>query len=74
MILIVCQNSRISDTVALALGANTETSTGFHASTTVTVVTIPEKFIRQIPLDEMSEGGVSLHPGEVQDGSDHEGT
>lgn len=56
MILIVCENSRISDTVVLALGANTETPTGIQASTTVTVVTIPEKFIRQIPLDEMAEG------------------
>lgn len=62
MILIVCENSRISDTVALALGANTETSTGFHASTTVTVVTIPEKFIRQIPLDEMAEGEYPFIP------------
>lgn len=62
MILIVCENSRISDTVALALGANTETSTGIHASTTVTVVTIPEKFIRQIPLDEMAEGEYPFIP------------
>lgn len=62
MILIVCENSRISDTVALALGANTETPTGIHASTTVTVVTIPEKFIRQIPLDEMAEGEYPFIP------------
>lgn len=62
MILIVCENSRISDTVALVLGANTETSTGIHASTTVTVVTIPEKFIRQIPLDEMAEGEYPFIP------------
>lgn len=62
MILIVCENSRISDTVALALGANTETPTGIHASTTVTVVTIPEKFIRQIPLDEMAEGDYPFIP------------
>ena len=47
---------------ALALGANTETSTGIHASTTVTVVTIPEKFIRQIPLDEMAEGEYPFIP------------
>ena len=62
MILIVCENSRISDTVALALGANTETPTGIQASTTVTVVTIPEKFIRQIPLDEMAEGEYPFIP------------
>ncbi|WP_300805482.1 DNA topoisomerase, partial [uncultured Duncaniella sp.] len=54
MILIICENNRTSKTVALAMGAETENATGIYASDTITVATIPAKFIRQIPLEEMT--------------------
>lgn len=54
MILIICENNRTAKTVALAMGAKTENATGIYASDTITVATVPVKFIRQIPLEEMT--------------------
>lgn len=55
MILIICENNRTTDTVALAMGANIEINPGIFASNTLTVATVPKKFIRQTPLCEMAE-------------------
>ena len=55
MILIICENNRTTNTVALAMGANLEINPGIFASNTLTVATVPEKFIRQTPLCEMAE-------------------
>lgn len=55
MILIICENNRTTDTVALAMGANIEINPGIFASNTLTVATVPEKFIRKTPLCEMAE-------------------
>ncbi len=54
MILIVCENILATKTVALAMGADTETATGIYASDSITVANIPPKFIRQTPLCEMA--------------------
>lgn len=54
MILIICENNRTSKTVALAMGAETETAKGIYASDSITVATVPVKFIRQTPLEEMT--------------------
>lgn len=55
MILIVCENTRTAKNVALAMGANTETAPGIYTSDTISVATVPEKFIRQTPLEDTAE-------------------
>lgn len=63
MILIVCENYRTSENVALAMGANTETAYAIYASNSIAVATIPENFIRQTPLCEMADGRYPFIPG-----------
>ena len=36
------------------MGADTETAKGIYASDSITVATVPVKFIRQTPLEEMT--------------------
>lgn len=55
MILIICENYRISKTVALSMGADNETANGIYTSENITVATVPAKFIRYTPLNEMVE-------------------
>lgn len=55
MILIVCENTRTTKNVAFALAANTETGPGIYTSDTLTVTTVPAKFIRQTPLEDTAE-------------------
>lgn len=62
MILIICENILATKTVALSLGANTETANGIYASDTVTVANIPPRFIRQTPLCELAEGEYPFMP------------
>ncbi len=62
MILIVCENYRTSNNVALAMGADTETASGIYASNSVTVATVPEEFIRQTPLCEIADGRYPFIP------------
>ena len=56
MILIICESILATKTVAIALGANNETSEGIHTSGTLTVATVPPRFIRHTPLGEMADG------------------
>lgn len=58
MILIICESILATKTVAIALGANNETSEGIHTSGTLTVATVPPRFIRHTPLGEMADGKV----------------
>lgn len=62
MILIVCESNPTTKNVALAMGANTETAPGIYTSNTLAVATVPEKFIRQTPLCEMTEGDYPFIP------------
>lgn len=62
MILIICENFRTTKNVALALGAGIETASGIYASTTLTVATIPAKFMRHTPLCELAEGEYPFFP------------
>lgn len=62
MILIICENNRTTQTVALAMGANIEINPGVFASNTLTVATVPEKFIRHTPISEMAEGRYPFVP------------
>lgn len=66
MILIICESSRIAKTVALAMSADKEISSGIHASDTVTVAAIPAGFIRQTPLDEMADGEYPFIPAKFK--------
>lgn len=62
MILIICENILATKTVALSLGANTEAANGIYTSDTVTVASIPPRFIRQTPLCELAEGEYPFMP------------
>ncbi len=66
MILIICETSRIAKTVALAMGADNETSSGIHASDAITVAAVPAGFIRQTPLDEIAEGEYPFIPAKFR--------
>jgi len=55
MILIICESILATKTVAIALGANNETSEGIHTSGTLTVATVPPRFIRHTPLGEIAD-------------------
>lgn len=66
MILIICESNRIAKTVALAMGAGIETTSGIYASTSLTVAAVPARFIRQIPLCEMSEGKYPYIPEKLK--------
>lgn len=56
MILIICESILATKTVAIALGANNETSEGIYTSGTLTVAAVPPRFIRHTPLGEMADG------------------
>ena len=62
MILIICENILATKTVALSLGANTEAANGIYTSDTVTVASIPPRFIRQTPLRELAGGEYPFMP------------